>query len=207
MITLQIAKKILKSIKDIMAENRDILIELDSRMGDGDLGLTMTSAFNAAWEQSKESDDTDIGMFFAKAGMIIARTAPSTMGTLVGTGFMRGGKAVSGSKEMDAESLRLFFRAFAVGLMERGKVKPGEKTVVDVFEPVATTLEQTEGDDLGKLLSKAVEAAEEGVKMTKLMKAQHGRAAYYQEQSVGQQDPGATAGWLIIQGFYNGYVI
>ncbi|MDP9043118.1 MAG: Dak phosphatase, partial [Bacteroidota bacterium] len=35
------------------------------------------------------------------------------------------------------------------------------------------------------------------------MKAQHGRAAYYQDNSIGKQDGGATVGMYIIEGFYN----
>ena len=33
------------------------------------------------------------------------------------------------------------------------------------------------------------------------MIAQHGRVAYYQEQSKGMEDPGAVAGSYIIDGF------
>jgi dihydroxyacetone kinase-like protein len=33
------------------------------------------------------------------------------------------------------------------------------------------------------------------------MKAQHGRAAYYGEKSMGKQDPGATVGLYILQAF------
>jgi hypothetical protein len=38
MITMAVAKEILQTISDLMAENRDYLIDLDSQMGDGDLG-------------------------------------------------------------------------------------------------------------------------------------------------------------------------
>jgi hypothetical protein len=34
------------------------------------------------------------------------------------------------------------------------------------------------------------------------MKAQHGRAAYYQDASIGRVDGGATVGLLLIEGFY-----
>ena len=46
--------KLLKEISDIMAENKDKLIEMDGIVGDGDLGLTMSDGFKAAYltEQS-----------------------------------------------------------------------------------------------------------------------------------------------------------
>jgi hypothetical protein len=34
------------------------------------------------------------------------------------------------------------------------------------------------------------------------MKALHGRAAYYQDASIGKQDGGATVGFLMVEGFY-----
>jgi hypothetical protein len=33
------------------------------------------------------------------------------------------------------------------------------------------------------------------------MIAQHGRIAYYRDQSKGHEDPGATAGVILIKGF------
>ena len=39
----------LREAKDIMAENREYLINLDSVVGDGDLGLTMSDGFLAAY--------------------------------------------------------------------------------------------------------------------------------------------------------------
>ena len=194
------AKRAIHEIRTRMDVERDHLIELDSVMGDGDLGLTMTKAFGAADDQLAGSDETDIGKYFSQAGMAMAKAAPSTMGTLVGTGFMRGGKAVKDKTELEAADVAAFFRAFADGLMERGKSKPGEKTIIDVLDPAATAMEQA-GDDLAQVAAAGVKAAEEGLEATKDMVAQHGRAAYYQEQSKGRQDPGGTAGLIIVRGF------
>jgi dihydroxyacetone kinase-like protein len=43
------------------------------------------------------------------------------------------------------------------------------------------------------------EASATGLEATIGMLAQHGRAAYYQEKSVGKPDPGATVGCLLLQ--------
>ena len=48
--------KMLAEISTIMNENKDRLIELDSVVGDGDLGLTMTKGFAAASEFAAGSD-------------------------------------------------------------------------------------------------------------------------------------------------------
>ena len=77
-----------------------------------------------------------------KIGMTIARTAPSTMGTLVATGFMSGGKAVGGASALGRKEMAAFFDAFVAGIMQRGKSKPGEKTIVDVLHPAAQAFKE-----------------------------------------------------------------
>lgn len=190
------------AVRSTMEEQRDHLLELDAAMGDGDLGLTMVKAFVAADEFAASSDLTDLGKLLMQAGMTMARVAPSTMGTLVATGFMRGGKALAGKEFLDGADLAAFLRAFADGIKERGKTEVGNKTILDVMHPAATAAEQAasaaDASPAG-VLSAASEAAEAGWEEAKGMQAQHGRQAYYREQSIGKADPGATAGLFIIQ--------
>ena len=193
--------KILQNLKTLFNDRKDFLVELDGRMGDGDLGLTMSKAFTAACDELMDTAETDIGKIFMKAGMQMAKVAPSTMGTLMGTGFMRGGKAVAGKVELTTADLADFFQAFVAGIMERGKAQPGDKTVIDALKPAADTLAQFSTEDPAKALSAALSAAEKGLESTKDMIAQHGRIAYYKEQSKGQEDPGAFAGVILIKGF------
>jgi dihydroxyacetone kinase-like protein len=193
--------KILQNLKRLFNDNRDYLVELDARMGDGDLGLTMSKAFTAVYDELRDTAETDIGKILMKAGMLMAKAAPSTMGTLMGTGFMRGGKAVSGTDEISTTDLAEFFQAFVTGIMERGKAKPGEKTIIDSLKPAADTLLELKGEEVGKALQEALRSSENGLESTKNMVAQHGRIAYYKEQSKGQKDPGATAGVILIKGF------
>jgi phosphoenolpyruvate---glycerone phosphotransferase subunit DhaL len=205
-IDLGLAKKAVHAIRLLMEENQDRLIEIDGIIGDGDLGLTMTKAFRSADDDISGSDEEDIGKLLAKAGMVMAKAAPSTMGSLVATGFMKGGKAVAGrGGAMEGKDIAEFFRAFSDGIMERGKTKPGNKTIVDVTDPVATALQeavQTGADGPG-LARAAIEAARQGEEAAKGMISQHGKAAIYREQTKGKPDPGATAGSLIVQGFFS----
>jgi len=193
--------KILQNLKQLFNDNRDFLVELDGRMGDGDLGLTMSKAFTVACDELMDTQETDPGKIFMKAGMLMAKAAPSTMGTLMGTGFMRGGKAIAGKSEIATADLADFFQAFVGGIMERGKAKPGEKTIIDSLKPAADTLSQASHEDAAKAMQDALKSAEKGLDATKDMVAQHGRIAYYKEQSKGQEDPGATAGVILIKGF------
>ncbi len=193
--------KILHNLKQLFNDNKNFLVELDAKMGDGDLGLTMSKAFTAVYDELRDTAETDIGKLFMKAGMLMAKAAPSTMGTLMGTGFMRGGKAVSGKDEISTADLAEFFQAFVTGIMERGKAQPGEKTIIDSLKPAADTLVELKGEDRLKALQEALRSSENGLESTRNMVAQHGRIAYYKEQSKGQKDPGATAGVILIKGF------
>lgn len=200
---LAAAKGVIRTIRELMDGNRDYLIELDAAVGDGDLGLTMTRAFAAAEDACADIRDADVGNVFIRAGTAMARAAPSTMGTLLAAGFMRGGKAVRGKDALEAADTAVFFRAFADGVMERGRSGPGEKTIVDVLDPAAgaLTAAAADGADTAALAAAALRAGEEGLEAAREMTAQHGKAAVYREQTIGKTDPGAAAGLLVIRGF------
>jgi len=198
------ARAIVSRIADLMARKRDELIALDGAMGDGDLGLTMEKGFAAARDAVQKAEDADPGRLLVKAGMAIARAAPSTMGTLAATGFMSGGKAVMGKQSLDPADLAVFFTAFTDGIMQRGKSRPGEKTVVDVLLPASRAFSDAvaAGAGLSKAMEKLRDGASAGREAARQMIAQHGRLAYYQEQARGKDDPGCVAGTYILQGFW-----
>ena len=74
--------KLLKEISDIMAENKDKLIEMDGIVGDGDLGLTMSDGFKAAYDAVSDGAIADAGKLLFAAGKAMANKVPSTMGSL-----------------------------------------------------------------------------------------------------------------------------
>jgi phosphoenolpyruvate---glycerone phosphotransferase subunit DhaL len=195
-------QSIILQIKNIMDSNQDKLMELDSVMGDGDLGFTMTKAFAAAHEEAGKSEEKIPGKLLTRLGMVIAKTSPSTMGTLIATGFMKGGKSIDSYEEINPEELAVFFEAFVRSIMERGKSVPGNKTIIDTLYPAAEALRLSVNESLVKSISAARAASLKGLDASTKMKAQHGRAAYYQDDSIGKQDGGATAGTYIIEGFY-----
>ncbi|MBC7715700.1 MAG: DAK2 domain-containing protein [Pseudorhodobacter sp.] len=188
-------------LRHVFTAQRDFLIDLDGKVGDSDLGLTMNKAFTAADESVATSVQANsLGRTLQLAGMAIAKAAPSTMGTLTATGFMRGGKAVGEAESLGTAEIAAFWRAYHDGVVERGKAKPGDKTLVDVLLPIVTSLEASAlaATSLSDALSLASQAAATALEGTKTMVAQHGKAACFQEKSLGLQDAGATVGFLII---------
>ncbi len=188
---------------ELMKANRDYLIDLDSVMGDGDLGLTMSDGFLAASEAIKDSAETDIGKLAYLAGKAMSTAVPSTMGTLMASGFMSAGKALKGMNELDLGGVAAFFKAYLEGVQSRGKAEIGDKTFLDGLYPAAEQLaaDAAENISLSEAASKAAAAAHNAFLSTKGMLAKHGRAAARGEKSRELLDPGAAVADLMMKGY------
>lgn len=196
----QDVKNILFAMANLMAAKKDELGELDGVIGDGDLGLTMSKGFRAVAEALAALPETEMGKILGKAGMVMAAAVPSTMGTLMGTGLMRMGKAAQGKQEVGLSDLAAMLGEAVEGLMARGKSKPGDKTIIDALAPASEALKTAagEGKTLAEGLALAYRAAQGGLEATKQMISQHGKAACFQEQTLGKPDPGAAVGvWFM----------
>ncbi|MDR3077923.1 MAG: DAK2 domain-containing protein [Planctomycetota bacterium] len=195
------ALAVLKEIAAVMERNKELLLERDRTVGDGDLGLTMAAGFSGAAKAAEAAPETEPGKLWLKAGMAINRHAPSTMGTLMATGFMRGGKALAGKAEAAAPEMAVFFQAFLEGVLERGKAKPGDKTVVDAILPAAEAARAAAGKELSDALADTLAGARRGLEEGKKLMSQHGKAAVFREKTIGLEDPGSLAFCLVVEGF------
>jgi dihydroxyacetone kinase-like protein len=193
--------QVLEHAAKAMSENRAVLTELDSAIGDGDLGITMEKGFTAAALAVRELSTEDPGSIFMKAGMTMSREAPSTMGTLIATGLMRGGKAIAARQEISVPDMKVFLAAFLQGVMDRGKAKPGEKTLVDVLVPAVEAMKSFVGDDVALIWKQAEEGAARGIEAARDLEAQHGKAAVFRKKTIGLEDPGGRAVYLMIKSF------
>ena len=92
-------------------------------------------------------------------------------------------------------------REGAEGVIGRGKAEPGDKTMCDVWVPVAESLRQSCEQNLSvtAALDAAASQAEAAAQSTITMQARKGRASYLGERSIGHQDPGATSVMFMIQ--------
>ena len=137
------------------------LNRLDGYAGDGDLGITMSQAAQALREVLAQSDDMSVGQLLSSCGAAIARSAPSTSGTLVATGFLRAAKALADPPPNDVEALVRAFRAALEGIQARGKAAVGDRTLVDGLDAVCNSLQLSLFSDLTteEALNQAARAA------------------------------------------------
>lgn len=189
--------KLLKEISDIMAENKDKLIEMDGIVGDGDLGLTMSDGFKAAYDAVSDGAIADAGKLLFAAGKAMANKVPSTMGSLMATGLKQAGKDLKGKETLEDADVVQIFASYEAGVAKLGEAKVGDKTFLDGLHPAVESLQASLADMAGK----AADAAEEGFKATTTMLAVHGRAATRGEASRSLEDPGAKVASLIMQAF------
>lgn len=196
---------VLASWKKIMADNRDYLIEIDGVVGDGDLGLTMSDGFAAAYDAVASGQEKDLGKMLYFGGKAMSTAVPSTMGTLMASGLMNAGKVLKGKEELDTQDVVTLFQAYLDGVMNRGSAKIGDKTFLDGLYPAVESLKKdaATGADLKTMAGNAKKAAEDGFAATKGMLAVHGRAATRGEASRELLDPGAAVAKLLMEGFAN----
>lgn len=203
-ITFEQLPDLFGGVADIFTEKKDELCEMDAQMGDGDLGLTMHKGYSALPDLIRENAEPgDIGKTLMKSGMKMASVVPSTMGTLMSSGVMEGGKALKGKSEIGPAELAAYLTAFAAGIQKRGKCALGDRTILDAVDAAAkkaAAAVEAGAADLDAVINAAVEGATEGVEATKQMTPKFGKAAVFAAKAIGTPDQGAVAGRYMIMG-------
>ncbi|MFC0399054.1 DAK2 domain-containing protein [Paraburkholderia rhizosphaerae] len=180
---------------EAMPAHTDELRDLDAALGDGDLGITVQSgskAVVAAWAALPSS--ASVADLLLAAGKAFSTANPSTFAALIGGGLLAAAKTAAGKETVGRDDALAIGRAVAARIVERGKSKVGDKTVLDALVPSLDVLEASQRDgDAHVLLSAMIGKASEQVDATAALQSQKGRAAWVRERSIGHPDPGATA--------------
>jgi len=185
---------LLTSVADDVLAARDDLNRLDAVAGDGDLGITMATVATTFKALVSELEHGDLAIFLKQCGAEIARTAPSSGGTLVATAFLRAGRVATDTQEGRGLALLVELVATAQqGIEERGKARPGSRTMLDALAPAAAALRAAADQQvtLSSALGAAAAAAMAGAEATKTMRATVGRAGWLAERAEGYMDAGA----------------
>lgn len=203
MIDLLLIKKAYHSIAEIMKDNRDYLLELDSQNGDGDLGISMSTGFAETSKALDTLEENDLGRVFLFASKTFNETSPSSLGTILSFMMMGIAKALKGKTEASLDDMALAMEKGVELIMQKAESKPGEKTILDSLYPGVQSLKGSSGKDAHERLKLAAKTAAEGSESTKAMRAVHGRAAFYGEKSIGILDGGSVVGKLIFEALLN----
>ena len=196
-LTLNQIPDVFVPVAEIFAQKKEELCDMDAKMGDGDLGLTMDKGYGAG----------DFGKVFMKSGMKMASIVPSTMGTLMSSGLMGAGRELKGKVELVPSDFALFYHGFAEGIAKRGKCAAGDRTIYDALYSAAKKVNEslTNSPNLSflEISEIALIGAEEGVEATKCMIPKFGKAAVFSAKANGIADQGAVAGYYLLVGIHN----
>lgn len=182
---------ILQAADEIIA-NKDYLTDLDRSIGDADHGVNMAKGFGFT-KEALEADFDDYKTLFNKVATTLLSKVGGASGPLYGSFFMKFAASVKDVEELTRDELNKAFTAGVDGVKQRGKAEVGDKTMVDVLEPVAEAL------NAGKSFDDVVKIAEESMEKTKDIKAKKGRASYVGERSIGHIDPGAASSYILVK--------
>ena len=197
-------KKIFININNIIKENMIYLSELDSHIGDGDHGITITRGFENAVKKIEEGSPNTISKLLKIAGNALIFSMGGASGPIFGTIFLEMSKVSDNKKLVNLADLHDMFSAALEGVSKLGGAKPGDKTMIDSLYPAVDSLKDSvlKKLSLKEALYKMSNAAENGALSTKDMIASKGRSKYSGERSIGFQDPGATTLFLITKAIY-----
>ncbi|MDQ0675198.1 dihydroxyacetone kinase [Pseudarthrobacter siccitolerans] len=197
----------LGAAKAVVDANADELGRIDAIAGDGDHGIGMERGVRAAVDAAEDAVARGAGtgttLHFAADAW--ADKAGGTSGALWGMALRAVGDAVGDSTAPDAGAVAAGVAGAAAAIMDFGKAKPGDKTLVDVLVPFRDAL--ASGVEAGKSLTEAwaaaavtaEQAAEDTARLLPLM----GRARPHAEKSLGTPDAGAVSMALIIRAIHN----
>ena len=182
---------ILQAADEIIA-NKDYLTDLDRSIGDADHGVNMAKGFGFT-KEALEADFDDYKTLFNKVATTLLSKVGGASGPLYGSFFMKFAASLKDVEDLTRDELNKAFTAGLDGVKQRGKAEVGDKTMVDVLEPVAEAL------NAGKSFDEVIKIAEESMEKTKDIKAKKGRASYVGERSIGHIDPGAASSYILIK--------
>jgi dihydroxyacetone kinase len=184
---------IVRAIATDLLDRKDELNRLDGVAGDGDLGLTITTAANALLELAPSLESLPEADAIRRCGTEIARRAPSTGGTLIAFALMAAAKAGVAADAPPLERAAAYLDAAAASIAQRGQVEPGDRTMLDALHPATLAMRRAAdaGVDAATAAREVAVAADAGARETAAMAAKVGRAGWLADRAAGHEDAGA----------------
>jgi ATP-dependent dihydroxyacetone kinase len=186
-------KTIAYAVASAFEKQEAALTELDSRAGDGDLGISMVrgaGAIRALRQASWANPSTAL----AAMGAALGRAIAGSSGPFYAVALLRAARELD-RPAIDGAVWAQAFSAAAVSISQLGGAKAGDRTMLDALLPATEAFAQgvQSGLSLREAWAKAIAAAEQGAEATAKMRPRLGRAAYLGDRALGAPDAGAGA--------------
>lgn len=175
--------------------NKDYLTSLDQPIGDGDHGINMARGFQEVASKLNENSYTSVSDVLKDVAMTLMSKVGGASGPLFGTAFLKLSTKLKDEESIKEDSFGTALAEAVNGLKQRGKAEVGEKTMIDMWAPIAQLFLGNSNVTADALLS----TADSALANIKEMTATKGRAAYFKDKTVGHQDPGAASTYFIFE--------
>lgn len=201
MLTPDQVKEMFLYVADKIIENKPLLTQVDSTIGDGDHGIGMSIGFTEVKKNLVDRNFETINEVFKTVGMSMLSSMGGASGVIFSTMFIGGIKNKENQSKLDLLLLSQIFEDSLSAIKLRGKASLGDKTMIDALEPAVEGLKISvaQSETLLDGLYQAELLAKQGVEKTKEYVANFGRAKSLGERAIGHQDAGATSVHLIFK--------
>ena len=196
---------IMRAIRDTMEDKKDYLSKIDTQIGDGDHGFSMSQGFNNVCARLEEFEKEEFSGFLKKCGFEMIRAIGGAAGAIYGTFFTAQASYYSnhlnGKESLEPADINGMLAESLNQIKKRGGAQTGDKTLIDALEPALNELNRgvQAGLSLTEMFQNAAQKASKGAENTKTLVAKHGRAKYVGDKSLGLVDPGAVSMALIFE--------
>ena len=186
-------ERAIKAACEALFQAEPQLTELDRITGDGDLGASMKRASIAIREAIPSYPLNDISATLKALGHTLRHELGGSSGPLYGVLFLRAGNVLENSGRIGLAEWATAVDEGCRAISELGGAKPGDRTMLDAFDPFLKILRQAGTFTPHEALLAAVDEAQRGAEATAQMKPRLGRSSYLQDRVLGHPDPGAIA--------------
>jgi len=185
-------KHTIQACTQVLVDHVEELTDLDAAIGDGDHGLNMKRGALAIQAKLGELENQSLNEALKTMGMTCMSTVGGSSGPVFGTLMVTLGKELPPAPQ--AADVARALAAGIAALSRLGKVEVGQKTLLDVLDPVQKVLAAGGGD----LVARVRQCAHDSAQATAQMAAIKGRASFLGDRALGHVDPGSRSMALII---------
>ncbi|MCF7847475.1 MAG: dihydroxyacetone kinase subunit L [Kiritimatiellales bacterium] len=195
---LKLFSKMMAAALTAVEAKKDELSALDGATGDGDHGIAICEAMNAAVAAIKP--DAAFKQALNDMGFGIMMATSGSISTLLGALFLGMSDGVE-KDELNGADIAAMFASGLENVRQQTKADIGDKTMMDALIPAVAALAENQAEGIEAMFAKAAAAADEGRASTKGMVAKFGRARNLGERVIGHLDAGATSITYIFKAF------
>jgi dihydroxyacetone kinase-like protein len=183
---------LIQAATQTLIDHVDELTALDQAIGDGDHGLNMKRGALAIQARLTDFDAMDFNAALKAMGTTCIAVIGGSSGPVFGTLLITLAKELPPAPQ--AADLSSAIAAGIAALTRLGRAEVGQKTLLDVLDPVRQTL----ADGGENLVARVRQCALDAAAATADMAAIKGRASFLGDRALGHVDPGSRSMALII---------